>query len=153
MTDITKQLAEALRKLLPIAKDYDDEGPMHEGWKSDTLQAWIAEGEQALAAAQSAPSEPAQGELPPLPAGWKFNHARQQTDDDGPVDGVWEIGWLEVDDNYFAPIVTVDTGLYYQDKDAEPLAKAILARLTESRAALASQPAARVAQIRGSDEH
>jgi len=70
--------------------------------------------------------------LAPLPKGWKFNHAQQQTDDDGPVDGVWEIGFLDPEDDRFSPIVTVDAGLYYQDKDAEPLARAILARLATS---------------------
>lgn len=82
-----------------------------------------------LAAHTVRPLAATKADAKPLPEGWKFNHARQQTDDDGPVEGVWEIGWLEVDDNYFAPIVTVDTGLYYQDKEAEPLAQAILARL------------------------
>lgn len=59
-----------------------------------------------------------------IPVGWKFNHARQCDED-----GVWEIGYLNEDD-YFSSIVTVDTGLYYQPQDAEPLARAILARLT-----------------------
>lgn len=68
----------------------------------------------------------------PLPKGWHFNHARQEADDDGPVAGVWQIGWLEADDAYFAPIITVDTSLYYREQDAEPLTRAILARLRES---------------------
>lgn len=62
-----------------------------------------------------------------LPRGWKFNHARQSADDPG----VWEIGWLEEGDDWFSPIVTVDTGLYYQTDDAGPLARAILDRLKD----------------------
>ncbi len=79
-----------------------------------------------------------------LPSGWNFNHAQQQTDDEGPVAGVWQIGWLEVDDDYFAPIITVDTGLYYQDQDAEPLAKAILSRLAIPSPATAPTGASQV---------
>lgn len=62
----------------------------------------------------------------PLPAGWKFNHARQAEEP-----GIWEIGWLENEDDSFSPIITVDTGLYYQDQAAGPLARAILDRLAE----------------------
>lgn len=60
-----------------------------------------------------------------LSEGWKFNHAQRSKDDEG----VWEIGFLDDEDDRFSPILTVDTGLYYQDNDAEPLARAILARL------------------------
>lgn len=66
----------------------------------------------------------------PLPPGWKFNHAQPAVDFDGKADeGVWDIGWLE--DGQFSPIITVDTGLYDQHAQAEPLARAILERLKE----------------------
>lgn len=65
----------------------------------------------------------------PLPDGWKFNHAQQQTDEDGPVAGTWEIGCLDDEDSAFYPILVLDTWLYSQEEAAEPLARAILARL------------------------
>lgn len=67
----------------------------------------------------------------PLPGGWTFNHARRHPDPD--QDGAWEIGFIDDEDDRFSPIITVDTGLYYQDDQAEPLARAILAKLTEPR--------------------
>lgn len=60
--------------------------------------------------------------------GWKFNHTQKREGDEDD-EGVWEIGYLDSEDDRFSPILTVDTGLYYQDKDAEPLARAILARI------------------------
>lgn len=53
--------------------------------------------------------------------GWKLNHTRK-----GPEDGMAEIGYLDPEDDHFSPIVTVDTGLYYQADQAMPLAVAIL---------------------------
>jgi len=61
---------------------------------------------------------------PAVPQGWVFNHAQQSSA------GIWEIGYRDDEDDRFSPIVTVDTGLYYQPQDAEPLAKAILAMLS-----------------------
>jgi len=65
---------------------------------------------------------------PPL-LGWTFNHTQQQTDEDGPVPGTWEIGWLDDEDDTFSPVLVLDTWLYNQEDMAEPLARAILARL------------------------
>jgi hypothetical protein len=76
------------------------------------------------ATAPVAPGEPLKG--------WKFNHARQHPDPD--QGGAWEIGFLDDEDDRFSAIVTVDTGLYYEDDQAEPLAKAILARLQAASA-------------------
>jgi hypothetical protein len=58
--------------------------------------------------------------------GWKLNHARKHPDEEG----VAEIGYLDPEDDRFAPILTVDTGLYYQDAQALPLAVAILSMLS-----------------------
>lgn len=79
----------------------------------------------AEAAAQPA-GEPVALYAEPLPR-WKLNHARRHPDPD--QDGAWEIGFLDDEDDRFSPIITVDTGLYYQSERAEPLAMAILAKL------------------------
>lgn len=64
--------------------------------------------------------------------GWAFNEARvAEGADIG--DGVWEIGHLNEDD-VFSAVVTVDTGNYFQPQDAEPLARAILARINSPTA-------------------
>ncbi len=70
-----------------------------------------------------------------LPKGWKFNHAQQAKDEDGPVEGVWEIGWLDPEDGYFSSILVLDTWEYSCPEEAEPLAKAILARLMDKETA------------------
>lgn len=62
----------------------------------------------------------------PLPNGWAFNEVRKAKDEEG----IWEIGFKNHEDGWFAPILTVNTGFYYQDNAAEPLARAILARLS-----------------------
>lgn len=68
------------------------------------------------------------GACAPVPDGWTFNEARI-ADDHEAGDGVWQVGHLNEDD-VFSPIVTVDTGNYFQPQDAEPMARAILARVT-----------------------
>lgn len=79
------------------------------------------------------PAEPAE----PL-KGWKLNHARR-----GDEEGTAEIGYFDPEDDRFSPIVTVDTGLYYQPNQALPLAVQILALLEK---ATAPQPPAPTAQ-------
>jgi hypothetical protein len=69
--------------------------------------------------------QPEQEPVAPL-KGWKLNHARKHPDEEG----VAEIGYLDPEDDRFAPILTVDTGLYYQDAQALPLAVAILSMLS-----------------------
>jgi hypothetical protein len=64
-------------------------------------------------------------------AGWKLNHVQFSRD----REGIAEIGYLDPEDDRFSPVVTVDTGLYYQPNDAVPLARMILD-------ALATQPPA-----------
>lgn len=67
---------------------------------------------------------------PPAPAvaeplkGWKLNHVQFV-----PGSGKAEIGYLDPEDDRFSPIVTVDTGLYYEPNQAHPLAVAILAAM------------------------
>lgn len=56
--------------------------------------------------------------------GWKLNHIQFVRGS-----GTAEIGYLDAEDDRFSPVVTVDTGLYYQPQDAVPLARAILDRL------------------------
>lgn len=63
-----------------------------------------------------------------IPKGWIFNHAQKSEDDDG----VWEVGFLDPEDGDFASVITIDTGLYYQDTHAEPIARAVLAMLQAS---------------------
>lgn len=92
---------------------------------------------EAAAEAQPAP-EPVAGVAEPLP-GWKLNHARRHPDPDQA--GSWEIGFLDDEDDRFSPIITVDTGLYFQEKHAEPLARAILSRLIGSPVAAEARPA------------
>lgn len=82
-----------------------------------------------------------------LPAlkGWMLNRAEPGEDE-----GTAIVGGSH-DDGDFAPIATVDTGLYYQDAHALPLAEAIAAAVTAApvlldeidrlRAALAAQQA------------
>ena len=72
----------------------------------------------ALAQQEPEPVEPLKG--------WKLNHARKHPDEEG----VAEIGYFDPEDDRFAPILTVDTGLYYQDAQALPLAVAILSMLS-----------------------
>jgi hypothetical protein len=74
-----------------------------------------------------APSEPL--------CGWKIDAACQAVDSDGDiVAGVWELGHRDEDGNFYA-IATVDTGNYDQPEAAEPLARAIIARLAALPAA------------------
>jgi len=85
---------------------------------------------KAAAETLSAEANPQDAQIvqPPL-LGWTFNHTQQQTDEDGPVPGTWEIGWLDDEDDTFSPVLVLDTWLYNQEDMAEPLARAILARL------------------------
>jgi len=86
--------------------------------------------DEAAIAAWNSRSHPQDAQIvqPPL-LGWTFNHTQQQTDEDGPVPGTWEIGWLDDEDGSFSSILVLDTWLYNQEDVAEPLARAILARL------------------------
>jgi hypothetical protein len=71
-------------------------------------------------------AEPAGEPEPVQPLkGWKLNHVRKHPE----VEGVAEIGYLDEDDR-FAPILTVDTGLYYEDAQALPLAVSVLSMLS-----------------------
>jgi hypothetical protein len=67
---------------------------------------------------------PTQAEAEPL-RGWKMNHCQAHPTDEG----VWEIGYLDAEDNCFSPMLTIDTGLYYQADQAERLARSVLACL------------------------
>jgi hypothetical protein len=79
----------------------------------------------AITALRAALAQQEQEPVAPL-KGWKLNHARKHPDEEG----VAEIGYLDPEDDRFAPILTVDTGLYYQDAQALPLAVAILSMLS-----------------------
>lgn len=125
----TRMLA-ALDKLAdgctePVFKDWcngngdECEADMHGAW--DALRSALA---QPVA---DAPAEPLKG--------WKLNHARRAEE------GVAEIGFLDDEDDRFSPIVTVDTGLYYQPEQALPLAVAILGMLQDAGAAPVAQQA------------
>ncbi len=100
----------------------------------DTLDRYEAESAVAdalrAALAQPVPDAPAE----PL-KGWKLNHVQFVRGK-----GTAQIGYLDPEDDRFSPIVTVDTGLYYQPDQAAPLAVAILGML-EDAAAHPQQPA------------
>jgi len=69
--------------------------------------------------------EPAAPSVAPEPLkGWKLNHVQFVRGS-----GKAEIGYLDSEDDRFSPIVTVDTGLYYEPDQAHPLAVAILGAL------------------------
>jgi hypothetical protein len=74
--------------------------------------------------------------------GWKLNHVQFERGS-----GKAQIGYLDPEDDRFAPILTVDTGQYYQPNQAHPLAVEILSMLAghsaKSRARSAQEPAAR----------
>lgn len=93
---------------------------------------WLA----CLAAHRTASAE-AQGEAL---CGWRLDAAYQAIDSDGDIiAGVWELGSRDDDGNFYA-VATVDTGNYDQPEAAEPLARAILARLASpASASTASQ--------------
>lgn len=57
--------------------------------------------------------------------GWKLNHVAFKRGS-----GKAEIGFLDPEDDRFSPVITVDTGLYYQHDHAVPLARAVLSALT-----------------------
>jgi hypothetical protein len=95
-----------------------------ESW-SGMRSLWCAEDQKALDTLRAALERPEQEPVEPL-KGWKLNHARKHPDDEG----VAEIGYLDPEDDRFAPILTIDTGLYYQDAQALPLAVAILSMLS-----------------------
>lgn len=82
----------------------------------------------------AAPVVPADAEAELL-KGWKLNHVQFVRGS-----GKAEIGYLDAEDDRFSPIVTVDTGLYYQPDDAAPLARAILALLAATPACAAPVP-------------
>lgn len=81
-----------------------------------TVKQCIVIGELEAALAEPQPEPVA------IPKGWDFNHAQAAHD------GLWEVGHLNEDD-HFSPVITVDTGNYYQPQHAEPFARAILAWL------------------------
>lgn len=56
--------------------------------------------------------------------GWKLNHVQFERGS-----GKAQIGYLDPEDDRFAPILTVDTGQYCQPNQAHPLAVAILSAL------------------------
>lgn len=96
--------------------------------------------------AAATPSKATAPEVPQEPValhGWTFTDACAAVDSDGDiVGGVWELGSRDGDGNFYA-IATVDTGNYDQPEAAEPLARAILARLATPAATEAGEPAAR----------
>ncbi len=97
----------------------------------EAITVWCPEVIDALRAALAQPVPDAHAE--PL-KGWKLNHAQRAEE------GVAEIGFLDDEEDRFSPIVTVDTGLYYQPDQALPLAVAILGMLQDA-AAHPQQPA------------
>lgn len=98
-----KCMAESLRKIL-------DGEPCEASVPPE-----LAEVAKRLAAPSVAP-EPLKG--------WKLNHVQFVRGT-----GKAEIGYLDSEDDRFSPIVTVDTGLYYEPDQAHPLAIAILEAL------------------------
>jgi hypothetical protein len=72
--------------------------------------------------------KPPGAEYLPMPRGWVLNHARVHPESDG----VWQIGQL-TEDGVFHEVITVDTGNYGLDEQAEPLAQAILSRIKTGR--------------------
>jgi len=80
--------------------------------------------------ASKAAQPSAQGEAVELLKGWKLNHVQFVRGS-----GTAQIGWLDPEDDSFYPIVTVDTGLYYQPDAAVPLAQAIFDTLASAPAA------------------
>lgn len=56
--------------------------------------------------------------------GWKLNHVQSVLGS-----GTAEIGYRDPESEQFAPLITVDTGLYYQSNQAAPLANAVLKAL------------------------
>ena len=70
--------------------------------------------------------QPQQEPVAEVLRGWKLNHAQQESEGNP---GMWEVGHLNEDD-VFSPVITINTGLYYQDADAEPMARAVLAAIT-----------------------
>ena len=83
---------------------------------------------------------PAQQQSEPL-KGWKLNHVQFVRGT-----GTAEIGYLDPEDDRFSPIVTVDTGLYYQPDAAVPLAQAILDALAATPPSL-QEPQEAVAEV------
>jgi hypothetical protein len=77
----------------------------------------------SLAAKLNAPDAAPSVAPEPL-KGWKMNHVQFVRGS-----GKAEIGYLDSEDDRFSPVVTVDTGLYYEPDQAHPLAVAILGAL------------------------
>jgi hypothetical protein len=129
--DIRKAL-EAIANAMDVMSDKPDRLICPDVWRSLKCEALIADARAALAAQGQAPQ--------PVPAfkGWQINHARAKPDEVG----VWEVGFLDDQDETFSPIVTVDTGLYYAETHAEPMARAILAWLAGAspQAAVPAEP-------------
>ena len=91
---------------------------------------------ELVSAALAQPEPAAPAVVDPL-KGWKLNHVQFVRGS-----GKAEIGYLDPEDDRFAPIVTVDTGLYYEPNQAHPLAVAILGALQDApppRAALTDE--------------
>jgi hypothetical protein len=108
MTDLKKAAQQALERLMLHHRTWDARDDLN-----------------AITALKAALEQPEQEPVEPL-KGWKLNHARKHPDEEG----VAEIGYLDPEDDRFAPILTVDTGLYYQDAQALPLVVAILSMLS-----------------------
>jgi len=95
---------------------------------------------QMIASRSSAPApqEAPQASEAKLLGGWRLNHVLAHSN------GTAEIGFLDEDD-CFARVITVDTGLYYRPDDAAPLAREILQALTATpQAPQAETPAGQV---------
>jgi hypothetical protein len=116
MSDLKKAAQQAL-EALEEATNYTG----CEAWSPSMTDECLA----AAAALRAALAQQEQEPVEPL-KGWKLNHARKHPDEEG----VAEIGYFDPEDDRFAPILTVDTGLYYQDAQALPLAVAILSMLS-----------------------
>ena len=117
MSDITKRLRAVVRAPLGDAVWIRREDQTIFDEAADEIDRLRAEVESLRAGA----GVPVALQAEPL-RGWRLNHVRRHPDEDG----VAEIGYLDHEDDRFAPIVTVDTGLYYQPGQAVPLAVAIL---------------------------
>ena len=100
------------------------------GWNdpcTPALVQHIVEAVRALAA-QAAQAQQPEPDAPIEPLkGWKLNHVQSKRGE-----GTAQIGYLDPEDDRFSPIVTVDTGLYYEPKQAAPLAVAILGMLEDA---------------------
>ena len=129
MTDTRQALAARLQAWQDLAEWAND------GWNlpaaaTEKLRKLCDDARAALSA------QPVAGAVAEPLKGWKLNHVQFVRGS-----GTAQIGYLDPEDDRFSPIVTVDTGLYYQPDAAVPMAAAILAAL-EAQAAPAPEPSA-----------